>query len=295
MSVLRTFLGRKPCPWALLALFATIALWPIQQAAAQTEKAKNGVVRIVLGGNVMLDGGPGHALSYGEDPFADLAPILTSADIAVCNLECVVAQHGKHVLQRYTFKARPECIPVLKRHFSAVCVANNHSGDYGPEGFLEELDAAGERAPALFRRRPRPQGSPSPADPRAKRPADRLAGLQRFSPRASEAGDGRPGIAWLAAADAIADVKAARSVYHADLVMLMLHWGHEMDPGPGDAQKKLARSLIDAGADAVIGGHPHVRKPSISTRAGRSFTASATSSSTTTLGIPWSGRAGSCD
>ena len=31
-----------------------------------------------------------------------------------------------------------------------------------------------------------------------------------------------------------------------------------MDPGPGNAQKKLARSLIDAGADAVIGGHPHV-------------------------------------
>ena len=139
MSVLRTFLGRKPCPWALLALFAAIAFWPIQQAAVQTEKAKNGVVRIVLGGDVMLDGGPGHALSYGEDPFADLAPILTSADVAVCNLECVVAQHGKHVLQRYTFKARPECIPVLKRHFSAVCLANNHSGDYGPEGFLEEL------------------------------------------------------------------------------------------------------------------------------------------------------------
>ena len=237
MSVLRTFLGRKPCPWALLALFAAIAFWPIQQAAAQTEKAKNGVVRIVLGGDVMLDGGPGHALSYGEDPFADLAPILTSADVAVCNLECVVAQHGKHVLQRYTFKARPECIPVLKRHFSAVCLANNHSGDYGPEGFLEELSLLEKGRLSYFGggRDRKEAHRPLILERNGRRIA--LLGYNDFPPASSEAGDGRPGVAWLAAADAVADVKAARSVFHADLVMLMLHWGHEMDPGPGDAQK----------------------------------------------------------
>jgi len=38
----------------------------------------------------------------------------------------------------------------------------------------------------------------------------------------------------------------------------MLHWGSELKPSPGESQKTLARSMIDAGADAVIGGHPHV-------------------------------------
>ena len=56
----------------------------------------------------------------------------------------------------------------------------------------------------------------------------------------------------------LADIKAAREVYHADLVIPMLHWGHEMCEAPEKSQKVLARKMIDAGADAVIGAHPHV-------------------------------------
>ena len=100
----------------------------------------------------MLDRNPGHALAHGEDPFADVASLLKNADLAVCNLECVVARHGTHVLKPYTFKARPSCLAVLQQHFGAVSVANNHSGDYGPDGLLEESDVAGESLLALFRR-----------------------------------------------------------------------------------------------------------------------------------------------
>jgi len=85
-----------------------------------------------------------------------------------------------------------------------------------------------------------------------------LLGYNEFPPRAFEAGENRAGTAWLVQAEAIADIKSARAVDHADFVIPMLHWGEELEPSPNDAQKSLARRLIDAGADAVIGAHPHV-------------------------------------
>ena len=83
-------------------------------------------------------------------------------------------------------------------------------------------------------------------------------GYNDFPPYSFEAGDSHPGIAWLTPEVAIAGIKAARDTEHADLVIPMLHWGEELDPLPNESQKSLARTMIDAGADAVIGGHPHV-------------------------------------
>jgi poly-gamma-glutamate synthesis protein (capsule biosynthesis protein) len=40
-------------------------------------------------------------------------------------------------------------------------------------------------------------------------------------------------------------------------VILYLHWGEEGEPSPEESQRVLARRLIDAGADAIIGNHPH--------------------------------------
>ncbi len=246
--------------WSLPVLLLTIAIGSAPAGAAETKRAKNDTVRIVLAGDVMLDGGPGHAISHGEDPFADLAPILQSADIAVCNLECVIARHGygTHVLKAYTFKARPECIPVLRRYFSAVCVANNHSGDYGPDGLLDELTLLEKGRLPYFGggRDAKEAARPLILQRNGRRVA--LLGYDGFPPRSFEAGDHRPGNAWLTPATVIADIKAARAVHHADLVIPFLHWGHEFRPSPDHAQRKLAREMIDAGADAVIGAHPHV-------------------------------------
>ena len=195
---------------------------------------------------------------HGEDPFADVAPLLKSADLAVCNLECVVARHGNHVLKPYTFKARPACLAVLQQHFGAVSVANNHSGDYGPEGLLEEFTLL-EKAPLPYfggGRDKQEAHRPLILQRNGRRIA--LLGYNEFPPRSFEAGEHRAGTAWLVQADAIADIKAARAIGHADFVIPMLHWGEELEPSPNDSQKVLARSLIDAGADAVIGAHPHV-------------------------------------
>ena len=137
--------GKLARPYStLLACFLT-SLMATGLPAAEKQAAnpgQKGQLKIVFTGDVMLDDGPGHALSINEDVSSDVASLLTPADISVCNLECVIAGHGHgtHQLKPYTFKARPETIPVLKKYFSAVSVANNHSGDYGPDGLAEEMD-----------------------------------------------------------------------------------------------------------------------------------------------------------
>jgi len=83
-----------------------------------------------------------------------------------------------------------------------------------------------------------------------------LLGYNDFPPRAFAAGPATAGTAWLVEKDVLADIKAARA--SADLVLLFLHWGEELEPNATPAQKAMARRFIEAGADAVMGSHPHV-------------------------------------
>ncbi len=52
-------------------------------------------------------------------------------------------------------------------------------------------------------------------------------------------------------------VVAARKDYPDDVLVLMLHWGVEAAYSPTERQKEIARNLVDAGADLIIGAHPH--------------------------------------
>jgi poly-gamma-glutamate capsule biosynthesis protein CapA/YwtB (metallophosphatase superfamily) len=53
------------------------------------------------------------------------------------------------------------------------------------------------------------------------------------------------------------DLKAAREKYKADIVIPYMHWGWEREPA-NEREKTFARKMIDAGADIVVGAHPHV-------------------------------------
>ena len=84
-------------------------------------------------------------------------------------------------------------------------------------------------------------------------------GYVEFKPRSFEAGVGRPGVAWSGEDEQVlADIAAARTRYHADLVIPFLHWGWEEEGTPSARQRTFARAMLDAGADMVVGAHPHV-------------------------------------
>ncbi len=215
-------------------------------------------VSMVFVGDVMLDDGPGRVVRNGRDPFADFSAIFQKADVRIANLECVVATRGASVEGKpWTFRAHPRVLPLLKRHFDVLGLANNHSLDYGQQAFVEMLGRL-NRAGLLYI-----GGGRNAAEAHAPLIIERnglriaLLAYNEFFPRSFQAQATSPGVAWSEDAFVAHDIKHARSHHRADIVIPFMHWGHEYTQRANDRQRQLARWMIDAGADAVVGGHPH--------------------------------------
>jgi poly-gamma-glutamate capsule biosynthesis protein CapA/YwtB (metallophosphatase superfamily) len=240
-------------------VFVLVLILPfLELCFCQAADQNKDTVSIVFAGDVMLDGGPGHAVVHGADPFAEFSTILQKADIAVCNLECVVAEGGTQVLKNYTFRGPQQSIPLLKKYFTAVGLANNHTGDFGPDAFLEQLKMLKKAEIAYFGGGQNIKEAYHPLLLQRNGLQIALLAFNRFPPKAFMAGENKPGTAWLEETDVINAIKSAREEHHADIVVPYLHWGQEMEPSPTTEQKELARRLIDAGADAIVGNHAHV-------------------------------------
>jgi len=229
----------------------TMAL-PLRAADAAATDA----VRLVWMGDVMLADGPGRVIARGGDPFKPFAPLLDQADLRIANLECTIATGGKALDKPWTFRTSPRVLPLLRRHVDVVSVANNHTGDFGKAAFAEMLG------------RLREAGLPYLGGGRDWREAHRPLVIERkgvkiallaydeFFPRVFEAGDKLPGVAWSEDEQVRHDIQQART--QADVVIPFMHWGQEHEPRANERQRELARLMIDAGADAVVGAHPHV-------------------------------------
>jgi poly-gamma-glutamate capsule biosynthesis protein CapA/YwtB (metallophosphatase superfamily) len=215
-------------------------------------------VKLAFVGDILLDDGPGRAIADGRDPLAPFARRLASADFRIGNLECPIATVGLPLDSKiYNFQAHPRVLSVLKGRFDALAVSNNHSGDYGQAAFLETLDHLKQAGIASFGggRNLSEAHMPLWIEKHGLRIA--VLGYNEFKPRSFEAGANWPGVAWSEDSQVIADIRAARAA-GADVVIPFMHWGWEREPEPTERQRRLARLMIDVGADAVVGGHPHV-------------------------------------
>lgn len=233
----------------------------VPAASPAVRKAKpspSSTVRLLFAGDLMLDEGPGRTIAAGGDPLRPFAELLREADYRIANLECPVATVGQAMDSKiYTFRAAPRALEIVKGRFDAVSVANNHSGDYGRDAFTETLAHLHGAGIAAFGGGRNLQEAHAPLW--IERSGLRIAVLayDEFKPRAFEAGPSWPGVAWAEDSEIVADIHAARRA-GADVVIPFLHWGWEREPNPGARQRELARLMIDAGADAVVGAHPHV-------------------------------------
>ena len=218
---------------------------------------------LLFAGDVMLSRGVGARMESQDDwtlPFEEIAETLHSADLRFCNLECPISDQGRNLHHLYSFRADPRALEGLKAAgFDVVSLANNHAYDWGPAALLDSLErlrAAGIRAVGAG------QNILAAHYPVLINVGGlRLAflGYVEIDPKEATAGVDRPGVAWLDPAQVLADIRFARPV--ADLVIVCPHWGVEYAVKPAREQVEFAHRMIDAGADLIVGSHPHVVQP----------------------------------
>lgn len=227
----------------------------------QTEQPKQSI-KIVFGGDVLLDSYVGQLIdSQGNDSiWGDAKSVLKSADISVINLENPLSNRGVGEKDKqFIFRGKPEYVMALKSAgIDIVSLANNHVLDYGEIALfdtMQHLDDAG----ILY------AGAGENVDS-ASAPVYIDKGTINVAVVSSShvipfvrwtAGKSKPGVA--SAYDPsrlISEVKKASE--KADVVVAYIHWGEELKTHPVEYQKNISRMLIDAGADLVVGSHPHV-------------------------------------
>ena len=238
---------------SLVCLGACVTWAHAQTDAPQVEP----LVSVVFAGDIMLDGAPARAMRRGKDPFAGVSHLFKDADVRLGNLECVVATMGSVEPEKpNVFRVPPSSLNYVRRYFDAVGLANNHSGDYGPQAFAQMLGLLRRSGLGYYGGGHTLKEAHTPLI--LERQGLRIAvlGYDEFQPRNFEADHDRAGVAWSEDEQVVRDIADARRVWHADVVIPVMHWGWE-EPKANARQRALARLMIEAGADAVIGGHPH--------------------------------------
>lgn len=200
-------------------------------------------------------------LAYGGDytlPFAHTAAALRQGDLTVGSLDSALSDRISPPTDPYTYyfvASGRFCEGLLQAGFDAMTLATNHSMNFGAEGLSDTialLEGSGivpfgggmnleqARRPALFE---------------LKGVTFALLGYDDITYEYYGAGESWAGTAPADAEWVAADIAAARA--RADVVIPYFHWGWEYTREPSPRQQQLAHLAVEAGADVVMGSHPH--------------------------------------
>ena len=238
--------------------------YPLTAAAAT---APPRVTTVAVVGDLMF----GRRVAATTTAAAALAPLrsrLASADLTIGNLESTLSTDGRPRQGGDSFAASPHVLPALAAAgFDVLSLANNHTGDYGQRTFRETL-AAFDKSP-IHR-----VGAGANLD-QAWRPVVINANGVSFgfvafnaigeTPRATA---NRPGAAEVRMQPRTGplnrgDLHRLTSTIHTlaqhvDVVVALPHWGTQYTNVPVRDQRRVGAAMIAAGAEVVVGGHPHV-------------------------------------
>lgn len=190
----------------------------------------------------------------------DLLSELRQADLTIINNEFPFSTRGSQAPDKqFTFRVDPSYVSVLTDiGVDIASLANNHVLDYGADALLDTFDTLDNAGIDYM-------GAGVDMDRASKLITREIGGMtfgflaaSRVIPVVSwDVANASPGVfTTYDPSRLVAAIKAARS--QCDYLTVMVHWGIERDAYPQEYQTQLARQYIDAGADLVIGAHPHV-------------------------------------
>ncbi|HAQ51397.1 MAG TPA: capsule biosynthesis protein CapA [Lachnospiraceae bacterium] len=187
---------------------------------------------------------------------------INDSDIFIVNNEFAYTTRGDAIVEKYyTFRGNPDLINELKHiGVDAVTIANNHVYDYREEGFLDTLRSLEDYKMPYVGAGRNLEDAKQPiyyiANGRkiAIVNATQIEKNQNFTKEATE--DEAGVLKCLEPEEFIDEIEKAKK--NSDYVLCISHWGTEYQAKYGKDQEKLAKQFAEAGADVIIGGHPHV-------------------------------------
>lgn len=197
-----------------------------------------------------------------EKPFTDVAGALKDS-IVVGNLECLArGKQGVNELKKPRLETGLETLNYLKEfHLQVACLANNHVFDHLEDGFHKTVKFLAQNKIHMLGAS---LGNDNYKEPLIIEKRGIKIGLLNY---VSEDTNPKPPkhikirVNWFDFETVVNDIKRLRQ--QVDHVVLILHWGGRVEGGlfPDWYQPKIARKLIDEGADLIIGHHSHTIQP----------------------------------
>ncbi|MBX3130012.1 MAG: CapA family protein [Polyangiaceae bacterium] len=231
--------------------------------AAVAPPARAERIVILAGGDVNLGRGAGQRILKDPkyDPFHDVAPLLRTADFRHVNLECQLSDQGGETQSknnRLVFTGPPGGGATLAQAgIDLVSLANNHAWDYGKGALMEtfdNLERAGVKYVGASRVKDQ-QYEPTIVDIKGWSVAW-FAVTHIWNQGPIHEHPGRHYVAWASFDHLRKRLKEARKQH--DLVLLSYHGGGEYIDVPMQWTHEFFRAVMNTGADAIFGHHPHV-------------------------------------
>lgn len=236
------------------------------------EPAVSGQATLTFAGDVLFDDhyaitGPVRAdgdISKGVLP--EVIERMQAADVMMLNNEFAYSNRGTPLEEKqFTFRARPETVSYLTdMGVDIVSLANNHACDYGPDALTDTLDTLRDAEIPYV-------GAGRNID-EARKPVYFIVGdlkiaivsatqIERLdTPDTKEATADSPGVFRCWNGDKLMET-VREADRNSDFVVVYVHWGTENQAELDWAQLKQAPELVGAGADLIIGDHPHCLQP----------------------------------
>ena len=229
----------------------------------EPEPEEPGSVLLAFAGDVMFS--DPFLASYDKSGISAIADSemlerMQNADLFVINEEFPFSLRGEAMEDKqFTFRADPKYVEIFqKMGVDIATVANNHALDFGRDAFLDTLDTLKSAGITCIGGGYHLSEASAPAVQTIKGQTFAIFGATRVSPSATwYASDSQAGLFQTYDATLL-NQKIAEAHTEYDHVIVFVHWGIEKNETPEDYQRSLAKGYIDAGADLVVGCHPHV-------------------------------------
>lgn len=212
-------------------------------------------------GDIMLSRSVGDKMEQENDwkwPFLKISQYLGKADFLFGNLEGPISDKGRNVGGIYSFRVDPLAINGLKYvGFDILSLANNHIGDWGREA-MEDTFKILEDSDINYIGGGYNKEEANSSIIKELGDGTKIAFLAytNLGSRYWQAKKNQSGIAWLEEGQMESDIKKVKQ--KTDMVIVSMHFGEEYLTYSNTSQQFFARAAIDAGADLVVGHHPHV-------------------------------------